>query len=101
MELGFGTAVVYNLCEPIATGGDDLMCTHLAYYRRIYRLIDTFVLRTELLVLPALPCWVKRTRPDGLSLQAFCLIYLVVSMLSYVLFCIRPQYLRHFNAATC
>ncbi len=44
MELGFGTAVVFSLYKPVAEGDTDLICSYLAYYRKIYRFIGLAIL---------------------------------------------------------
>ena len=87
MELGFGTAVVYSMYKPAAEGNTDQICAYLAYYRRIYRIIGLGILAAGLAVMPFLNQLVHDpVLPGGLNLYACYLIFLVDTVISYLLY---------------
>ena len=76
MELGFGTAIVYNMYKPVAEGDTGQICAYLSYYRRIYRIIGLMVLAAGLLIIPFLKVLVKDPElPGGLNLYACYFIF--------------------------
>ena len=87
MELGFGTAMIYSMYKPAAEGDTDQLCAYLSYYRSIYRVIGMSILGIGLLLMPFLHRFVHdSTLPGGLNLYACYLIFLVDSVISYLLF---------------
>ena len=42
-ELGFGTAIVFSMYEPIAKNDTEEICALLKYYKRIYTIVGTAV----------------------------------------------------------
>lgn len=87
MELGFGTAVVYSLYKPVAEGDTDLICSYLAYYRKIYRFIGLAILTVGILLLPFLNNLTKeQTLPGGLNLHVCYLFFLGDAVISYLLY---------------
>ena len=76
MELGFGTAIVYNMYKPVAEGDTGQICAYLSYYRRIYRIIGLMILAAGLLIIPFLKVLVKDPElPGGLNLYACYFIF--------------------------
>ena len=87
MELGFGTAIVYNMYKPVAAGDTGQICAYLSYYRRIYRIIGLMILAAGLIIIPFLKVLVKDPElPGGLNLYACYLIFLFNSVVSYLLY---------------
>ena len=87
MELGFGTAIVYNMYKPVAAGDTGQICAYLSYYRRIYRIIGLMILAAGLIIIPFLKVLVKDSElPGSLNLYACYLIFLFNSVVSYLLY---------------
>ena len=86
-EMGFGTAIVYSLYKPIAEKDTDSICAYLQAFRKIYRFIGTVILGIGLLLMPVLPYLVRDTViPGNLNLYLWYLIFLLDSVVSYILF---------------
>jgi len=85
-ELGFSTAVIYNMYKPIATGDNHTVCALLHFYRKVYRIIGIAILGIGLCLIPFLDYLVKGSYPDDANLKALYLIYLSNSVISYFMF---------------
>lgn len=85
-ELGFSTAIVYNMYKPIAEGDTAAVNALLNFYRKVYRIIGCVVLGIGLCLIPFLPHLIKGSYPHGLSLTGLYLIYLVNASISYFMF---------------
>jgi hypothetical protein len=62
-ELGFGSAMVFSMYKPIAENNVPEVCALLNLYRKIYRIIGSFILITGLCLLPFLDHLIKGTPP--------------------------------------
>lgn len=83
-ELGLGTAIIYALYQPVATGDDDVICAYLCFFRRAYRVIGLVVLACGVAAMPFLPALVEGGRlPDNLSMYACWLIILADTTIGY------------------
>ena len=92
-ELGFSSAVVYNMYKPAAEGDETKMNALLNFYRRVYRIIGVVILGVGLLMIPFLPRLIKGTYPANINLTALYLIYLVNTAISYFLFAYKSSLL--------
>ena len=63
-ELGFSSAVVFSMYEPIAKNQQAKICALLNYYRSIYRVIGTVVLIGGVVLMPFLPRLINGEWPD-------------------------------------
>lgn len=88
-ELGFSTAIVYNMYKPIAEGDTDTICALMAFFRRVYRIIGIVVLVVGLTVIPLLPYLIHGAYPEGMNIQVLYVLYLANSAVSYFLFAYR------------
>lgn len=82
VELGMGTAVVYNLYEPLKNGDKKRICQYLQFYKKLYRLVIAIIASLGLMLLPFLDELVKA--PDikeNISI-IYCL-FLLQTCLSY------------------
>lgn len=87
MELGFGTAIVFSMYKPVAEDDINQICAYLSYYRIIYRVIGLVILITGLTLMPFLNYLIKDpTLPGGLNLYVCYLIFLIDTVISYLLF---------------
>ena len=59
VELGFGTAIVYNLYQPLYEENKEKVKSIIAYYKKIYRIIALIVFSLGMGVLPFLKIILK------------------------------------------
>ena len=85
-EMGFSSAIVYNMYRPVAEGDGAAIGALLNYYRRIYRRVGLAILLAGLALLPFLPRLVRGEVPGDVSLYALYLVYLGNTAISYFLF---------------
>lgn len=85
-ELGFSSAIVYNMYKPVAE--DDYVAIRqlLNYYRKVYRIIGLTILAVGLLLMPFLPKLIHGEVPEDTNIYVLYLIYLINTSLSYFLF---------------
>lgn len=53
-ELGFSSAIVFSMYDPIAKDDDDTICALLSYYRKIYKVVGSIILVGGVAILPFL-----------------------------------------------
>ena len=66
-ELGFSSAVVFSMYEPIAKNQQAKICALLNYYRSIYRVIGTAVLIGGVVLMPFLPRLINKKKNTRLG----------------------------------
>lgn len=82
-ELGFSSAVVFSLYEPIAQKDRDTIRALLNYYRKMYRIVGMVILIGGTIVLPFLPRLIHDDVPPGINLYVLYTIYLLNTVVSY------------------
>ena len=82
-ELGFSSAVVFSMYEPIAKNQQAKICALLNYYRSIYRVIGTAVLIGGVVLMPFLPRLINGECPDELNIYILFAMYLFNTVSSY------------------
>ncbi len=92
-ELGFGSAMVFSMYKPIAENNVPEVCALLNLYRKIYRIIGSFILITGLCLLPFLDHLIKGTPPEGMNIYILYVIFLVGTVLSYFLYAYKSSIL--------
>ena len=92
-ELGFHSAVVYSMYEPVAKQDDRRVCELLTLYRRIYRFVGATIFLAGVCIMPFLPRLIRAGVPDSINLYVLYLMYLSNSVLSYLLFSYRESVL--------
>ena len=92
-ELGFSSAIVYNLYKPLAEKDTDKVCALLAYYRKVYRIVGIVIVVVGLAVMPFLPSLIKEGVPPGINLHILYLLYLANTGISYFLFAYKTSLL--------
>ncbi len=85
-ELGFASAIVYSMYEPIAKDDKETICALMQLYKRIYRIIGVIVLTIGLLLIPFLKYIVNMQTVPGINVYVLYLIYLFNSVVSYFMF---------------
>lgn len=92
-ELGFGSAMVFSMYEPLAKGDAASVNALLRLYRKIYRIIGLTVLTIGLAVMPFLQTMISGDVPADVSIYVLYLTYLVNTVLSYFLFAYKESLL--------
>lgn len=85
-ELGFSTAIVCTLYEPIAKNDHKKIQEIYNYLRKMYLLIGSVVLVLGLSILPFLKSFISGTYPSDINIYLLYLIYLFNTVISYFLF---------------
>lgn len=88
-ELGFGTAMVYSMYEPIAKDNDEEICALLALYQKIYRIIGISIILMGAVLIPFLPRFITGGTPSDVNINLLFLIYLFNSSVGYLFFAYR------------
>lgn len=97
-ELGFSSAVVFNMYKPIAENDADTVCALMAYYRKVYHIIGFCVTVVGVALIPFLPHLISGSYPQSINITALYLLFLANTSVSYFLFayknCILSAYQR-------
>lgn len=82
-ELGIGQAIIFSLYKPIAENDEDKICSLMALYSKVYRVLFLIVLALGLILLPFLPFFIKDidTIPN---IRTIYVMYVANSALSYL-----------------
>ena len=92
-ELGFSSAIVFSLYEPLAQKKTSKVCALMALYRKIYRYIGCGILVVGICLTPFLHVFIKNGVPADINLYAIYLMYLANTVLSYLLFAYKSALL--------
>ena len=92
-ELGFSTAMVYSMYQPLARDDQYKLAQLLQLYKKVYRIIGTVVLVLGLALVPFLDVLIKDA-PDVDHLTLYYLLYLGNSVISYWCFAYRNSILQ-------
>lgn len=90
-ELGFSSAVVFNMYKPIADHDTDRICALLKLYRKTYRVIGAVILVVGLALTPLLPYIIKEDIPADLNLYLLYFIFLGNTVAGYWLFAYKKS----------
>lgn len=96
-ELGFGTAIVYNMYKPIAEDDERTISALLKLYRDVYRIIGMVIMVGGLIVLPFVSKFIKGDYPKGVNIYVIFLIYLINTVISYWMFAYKTSLLNAFQ----
>ena len=96
-DLGFGAAITYTMYKPIAENDNTALSAVLNYYKKIYRVIGFVVLGIGLLLMPFLPHLINDEVPADINIYLLFSIYLLNTVLSYMLFAYRKSLLHAYH----
>ena len=85
-ELGFASAVIFNLYKPVAENDTEQICALLAFYRKAYLAIGSIVLVGGLLIFPFLHFFIHADIPENVNINIVYIIYLVNTCIGYFFF---------------
>lgn len=90
-ELGFGTALVFSMYEPIAKKDTAKVSALLSLYRKAYMVIGSIILVGGLICIPVLPYIINGDVPSNLNLYILFIISLTDSTIPYFFFFYRSS----------
>ncbi len=85
-ELGFGTALVYFLYEPIANDETEKIGAILKYYRNNYRKIGTAILVVGICIIPFVPFLIKGQDIPEVNIYIIYIVMLLNAVMGYFIF---------------
>ena len=92
-ELGIGTAIIYNLYQPLAVHNEEKIRILMKFYKTAYRIISIIITIAGIVVMPFLPVIIK----DDVSFVNIYLVfgfYLLQTVSSYMLFAYKSGLLK-------
>lgn len=92
-ELGFGTAMVYSMYEPLAYKDYEKLSQLLELYKKVYFIIGTIILIVGLCLIPFLDYLIK-DKPDIEGLTIYYCLLLFNTVISYWFFAYRNSILQ-------
>lgn len=96
-ELGFSTAIVYNMYKPIAENDTDSICALLFLYKKIYKIVGVVIFLLGIIFMPLLDKLIKGECPQSINIYFVYLIFLLNTVLSYWLFAYKTSLLSAFQ----
>ena len=82
-ELGFGTAIIYNLYNPVAKKDYKQINILMNYYKKIYRIVACVIFALGIIMIPFIPTIVGNTTISHLNI--LFLLSLLEIVFSYLL----------------
>lgn len=92
-ELGFGTAMIYNMYRPLAEKDYQKLAQLMRLYQKVYMIVGTVIFVIGLCLIPFLDVLIKNP-PDISGLKFYYVLYLLNSALSYWFFAYRSSILQ-------
>ena len=93
-ELGFSSAILYNMYKPIAQNDVEGVCAILAYFRKVYRVVGVSILTLGLCIMPFIPCVIKGEVPNDLNIYFLYLLFLINTSIGYFFFAYKSALLE-------
>lgn len=90
-ELGFASAMVYEMYKPIAENNFAVISALLNYYRKIYFIIGCVVFFIGMSLTPIIGCLINGDVPQNINIYVLYIIYLSNTVLSYFAFAYRAS----------
>lgn len=84
VELGIGSAIIYNLYKPIEKKDISLIKSLMQFYKKAYHIIAGVVLILGILIIPFLPYFIEEVHVD-VNIQGIYLLFLLDIVCSYLL----------------
>lgn len=96
-ELGFSSAITYNMYGPIARGDKNKIDALINAYRKIYHVVGIIVLIIGIIILPFLDYLIYGNRPKNINIFILYLLYLCNTCLTYFLYAYRTSLLNAYQ----
>lgn len=85
-ELGLNSAICASLYKPIAEKDREKICGLLYLFRKLYKIIASFMLFAGLAVMPFLNTLLKGEATGQINIYLLWVLYLLTSIVSYMLY---------------
>lgn len=92
-ELGFSSAIIFNMYEPIAHNDVKTIQALMNFYRKVYKIIGCIIVVIGVFLLPFLKYLIHGKCPSDLNIYALYLLYLLNTSISYFLFAYKEALL--------
>lgn len=96
-ELGFSSAMVFSMYEPVNKGDKTSLCALLKFYRLVYRIIGLVVLIAGIVFMPFLPVFIKGSAPGEINIYVLYVIYLSNTVIGYFLYAYKISLLTAYQ----
>ncbi len=93
-ELGFSSAITYNMYKPIAENDTKTICALLNLYKKIYRIIGLVILLLGLGVMPFVRNLIDGNIPEGVNIYILYALFLFNTVSTYFLFAYKSALLN-------
>lgn len=84
-DLGIGSAIIYNLYEPVAKNKKEKIKSLMRFYRNTYRIISLIIFVIGLILIPFLGTIVGKTTIPNFELIILFILFLLDTVSSYLL----------------
>lgn len=85
VELGIGSAIIYNLYKPISKDDRESIKTLMNFYKKCYRIIALIILIIGILIIPFLGNLVGKTTLKSNTIILIYLLFILDTVCSYLL----------------
>ncbi len=85
-EMGFGTAIVYSMYQPIAQNDTKMINALLTFYKKVYQRVGIAVMGVGMALMPFLPRLIHGAVPADINLYLLYLVYLSNSCIGFFVF---------------
>lgn len=85
-EMGFSSAVVYNMYKPAAEGDVKTINALINFFKKAYRIVGIVILIVGLAIIPLLPHFISGTYPTDISINTIYCIFLSNTVISYFMY---------------
>ncbi len=93
-EMGFSTAIIFQMYKPIADDNIKEVNKLLNYYKKIYRTIGFIILAIGIVILPFISYFINGDVPSNINIYYLYILYLLDSVVSYFLFAYKSSLLN-------
>lgn len=83
-ELGFGSAIIYKLYQPLAQDDREQIARLMRFYRNGYRIVGSVVLLVGLVMIPATPLLAGSATVGSVDVRLAFVLFLADSVFSYL-----------------
>lgn len=84
-DLGIGSAIIYNLYEPVAKNNKEKIKSLMRFYRNTYRIISLIIFVIGLILIPFLGIIIGKTTIPNFELIILFILFLLDTVASYLL----------------
>ena len=85
-ELGFSSAIIYNLYKTLANNDICKVRAIMAFYKRVYRIVGTIIAIIGVCLMPLLPYLIKDEVPKEINIYYLYALFLINTCAGYFFF---------------